>query len=44
MPIIETIGGVLAARTIGGFISKISKRIFPFKGSSDDSVPKSVSE
>lgn len=36
MPIIETIGGVLAARTIGGFISKISKRIFPFKGSSDE--------
>ena len=33
---IETIGGVLAARTIGGFISKISKRIFPFKGSSDE--------
>lgn len=36
MPILETIGGVLAARTIGGFISKISKRIFPFKGSSDE--------
>lgn len=36
MPIVETIGGVLAARTIGGFISKISKRIFPFKGSSDE--------
>jgi len=33
---IETIGGVLAARTIGGFITKISKRIFPFKGSSDE--------
>lgn len=36
MAIIETIGGVLVARTIGGFISKISKRIFPFKGSSDE--------
>lgn len=36
MPIIETIGGVLAARTIGGFITKITKRIFPFKGSSDE--------
>lgn len=36
MPIIETIGGVLAARCIGGFITKISKRIFPFKGSSDE--------
>lgn len=36
MPFIETIGGVLAARTIGGFITKISKRIFPFKGSSDE--------
>lgn len=36
MLILETIGGVLAARTIGGFISKISKRIFPFKGSSDE--------
>lgn len=36
MPIIETIGGVLAARTIGGFITKITKRIFPFRGSSDE--------
>jgi hypothetical protein len=34
--LIETVGGVLVARTIGGFFSKISKRIFPFKGSSDE--------
>ena len=36
MPILETIGGIFAARTIGVFISKISKQLFPFKGSSDE--------
>lgn len=36
MPILETIGGVFVARTIGGFLSKITKRIFPFKGTSDE--------
>lgn len=31
-----TIGGVLIARTLGNFVTKVSKRIFPFKGSSDE--------
>jgi hypothetical protein len=36
MPIDATIGSVIAAQAIRGFISKISKRIFPFKGSCDE--------
>ena len=31
-----TIGGVLIARTIGNFVTKVSNRIFQFKGSSDE--------
>lgn len=34
--IIQTAGGVGLARTVGGFITKLNKRIFPFKGGSDE--------
>ena len=34
--VVGTIGGVLIARTLGNFVTKVSKRIFPFKGSSDE--------
>lgn len=36
MPLIETIIGCAVSRPIFGFINKISKHIFPFKGSSDE--------
>lgn len=35
MSIAATFGGVVLARTIGGFVQKLSKRFFPFDKSSD---------
>ena len=36
MPFGETLGAILTSRVIGGFVSKITQRIFPFKGSSEE--------
>lgn len=35
MSVSATVGGVILARTIGGFVQKLSKRFFPFDKSSD---------